>query len=140
MDRASDFYFEAIGQVRPPSFANGRVGLVGDAAWCASPISGMGTTLALLGSYVLVGELARHDDHRVAFAAYESVMRPHVRKAQKLPPGTPRIANPRSSTGVCLLNTAARLAAGPIGSRVAGRLAALGARSVDVPDYATVSA
>jgi 2-polyprenyl-6-methoxyphenol hydroxylase-like FAD-dependent oxidoreductase len=140
MGRASDFYFEAISQVRLPCFANGRIGLVGDAAWCASPISGMGTTLALLGAYVLAGELARHDDHRAAFAAYASVMRPHVRKAQKLPPGTPRIANPRSSTGVHLLNTAARLAAGPIGSRVAGRLAALGARPVEVPDYATVSA
>ena len=139
MDRASDFYFEAISQVRPPRFANGRVGLVGDAAWCASPISGMGTTLALLGAYVLAGELARHDDHREAFAAYASVMRPHVRKAQKLPPGTPRIANPRSSTGVRLLNTAVRLAASPIASRVADHLAIFGDRSVDVPDYATVS-
>jgi len=55
MDRAADFYFEAISQVRPPCYANGRVGLVGDAAWCASPISGMGTTLALLGAYVLAG-------------------------------------------------------------------------------------
>ncbi len=99
----------------------------------------MGTTLALLGAYVLAGELARHDDHREAFAAYASVMRPHVRKAQKLPPGTPRIANPRSSTGVRLLNTAVRLAASPIASRVAGHLAIFGDRSVDVPDYATVS-
>lgn len=140
MDRASDFYFEAISQVRPPCFANGRVGLVGDAAWCASPISGMGTTLALLGSYVLAGELARHADHREAFAAYASVMRPHVRKAQKLPPGTPRIAHPRSSTGVRLLNTAARLAAGPTGSRVARTLSTFGARDADVPDYAAVSA
>jgi 2-polyprenyl-6-methoxyphenol hydroxylase-like FAD-dependent oxidoreductase len=130
MDRAADFYFEAISQVRPPCYANGRVGLVGDAAWCASPISGMGTTLALLGAYVLAGELARGDDHRAAFAAYESFMRPHVRKAQRLPPGTPRIANPRSDTGVRLLNTSARWA-----SRVAGRLPAVGTRAVDVPEY-----
>jgi len=131
MDRAADFYFEAISQVRPPCYANGRVALVGDAAWCASPISGMGTTLALLGAYVLAGELARCDDHRAAFAAYESFMRPHVRKAQRLPPGTPRIANPRSDTGVRLLNTSARWA-----SRVAGRLPAVGTRAVDVPEYA----
>ena len=130
MDRAADFYFEAISQVRPPCYANGRVGLVGDAAWCASPISGMGITLALLGAYVLAGELARCDDHRAAFAAYESFMRPHVRKAQRLPPGTPRIANPRSDTGVRLLNTSARWA-----SRVAGRLPAVGTRAVDVPEY-----
>ena len=140
MGRAPDFYFEAISQVRPPCFANGRVGLVGDAAWCASPISGMGTTLALLGSYVLAGELARHDDHRAAFAAYASAMTPHVRKAQKLPPGTPRIANPRSSTGVHLLNTAVRLAASPIASRVADLLPSRNARAADVPDYAALSA
>jgi 2-polyprenyl-6-methoxyphenol hydroxylase-like FAD-dependent oxidoreductase len=140
MDRASDFYFEAISQVRPPSFANGRVGLVGDAAWCASPISGMGTTLALLGSYVLAGELTRHDDHRMAFAAYESVMRSHVRKAQKLPPGTPRIANPRSSHGVRLLNTAVRLAASTLASRLAGRLSSINARGADVPDCGAVNA
>ena len=137
---APDFYFEAISQVRAPSWSSGRVGLLGDAAWCASPISGMGTTLALLGAYVLAGELARHDDHRDAFAAYESVMRPNVRKAQKLPPGTPRIAHPRSRWGVRLLNTAARSAASPIAGRVTGRLSALTSRPVDVPDYAALSA
>ena len=140
LGRAPDFYFEAISQVRAPTFASGRVGLLGDAAWCASPISGRGTTLALLGAYVLAGELARHEDHREAFAAYESVMRPHVRKAQKLPPGTPRIAHPRSRWGVRLRGGAARSAASPIAGRVAGRLSALSARPVDVPDYAALTA
>jgi 2-polyprenyl-6-methoxyphenol hydroxylase-like FAD-dependent oxidoreductase len=136
MDQASDFYFEAISQVRAPSYASGRIGLVGDAAYCASPISGMGTTLALVGAYVLAGELARHDDHREAFTAYESVMRPYVDKAQKLAPGTPRIANPRSRAGVRLLNAATRLAATPVVTRIAGKLSSLSTRSVDVPDYA----
>ena len=137
---APDFYFEAISQVRSPTFASGRVGLLGDAAWCASPISGRGTTLALLGAYVLAGELARRDDHREAFAAYEAVMRPHVRKAQKLPPGTPRIAHPRSRWGVRLLNGAARSASSPIAGRVAGLLSSHTVRPVDVPDYATLGA
>ena len=97
----------------------------------------MGTTPALLGAYVLAGELGRHD--RAAFAAYATVMRPHVRKAQKLPPGTPRIANPRSNTGVRLLSTAARLAASPIGSRSAGLLASFNARTPELPDYAPIN-
>lgn len=46
MDGADDFYFEAIGQVKLPRWSNGRVALVGDAGYCASPISGMGTSLA----------------------------------------------------------------------------------------------
>jgi 2-polyprenyl-6-methoxyphenol hydroxylase-like FAD-dependent oxidoreductase len=137
MDKAADFYFEAISQVRAPRFSDGRIGLLGDAAYCASPISGMGTTLALVGAYVLAGELGHRDDHREAFAAYESIMRPYVKKAQKLMPGTPRIANPRSRGGVRLLNAAAHLASTPVATRVAGRLSSLGNGSVDLPDYAT---
>jgi len=139
MGRAPDFYFEAISQVRARSFANGRVGLVGDAAWCASPISGMGTTLALLGGFVLAGELARRDDHREAFAAYESIMRPYVRNAQKLPPGAPRLAHPRSRGGVRLFNTAARLAATPLAARVAGSLSSRTTGLGDVPDYPEIN-
>jgi len=139
MGRAPDFYFEAISQVRARSFANGRVGLVGDAAWCASPISGMGTTLALLGGFVLAGELARRDDHREAFAAYESIMRPYVRNAQKLPPGAPRLAHPRSRGGVRLFNTAARLAATPLAARVAGSLSSRTTGLGDVPDYLEIN-
>ena len=132
--QASDLYFEAISQVRAPSYAHGRVALLGDAAWCASPISGMGTSLALLGAYVLAAELARHDDHRDAFAAYESAMRPYVRRAQRLPPGTPRLAHPRSRRGVRVFDTATRLAASPFATWAAGRISALTTHTDDVPD------
>lgn len=58
-------------------WSTGRVVLVGDAGYCPSPLTGMGTSLALVGAYVLAGELARHDgDHTRAFAAYERRMRP----------------------------------------------------------------
>src|SRR5262249_23996279 len=56
---AADMYFEAIGQVRAPRWSHGRSALVGDAAYCASPVSGMSTSLALVGAYVLAGELAK---------------------------------------------------------------------------------
>jgi 2-polyprenyl-6-methoxyphenol hydroxylase-like FAD-dependent oxidoreductase len=140
MDHTSDFYFEAISQVRAPALSDGRIGLVGDAAYCASPISGMGTTLALVGAYVLASELARRDDHRAAFTAYESIMRPYVKKAQKLLPGTARIANPRSRGGVRLLNTAARLAATPAATWMAGRLTSSSTPAIDIPDYAAIGA
>ncbi|MBP2471484.1 2-polyprenyl-6-methoxyphenol hydroxylase-like FAD-dependent oxidoreductase [Crossiella equi] len=81
---APDFYFDAVAQVRMPSWTTGRVALVGDAGYCASPASGQGTSLALVGAYVLAGELARHADHREAFAAYEHRMRPYVRANQEL--------------------------------------------------------
>lgn len=132
-------YFDALGQARLPSWSSGRVGLVGDAAYCSSPISGMSTSLALTGAYVLAGELAAHP-HRTAFARYEAVMRPYVDQAQKLAPGAPRIANPRSRTGVAVMNTVLRIAAGPVGGLVGGLTSKLftpPADAIDLPTYPT---
>ena len=64
MDDAPDFYFDALAQVHLDGWSRGRVGLVGDAAYGASPASGQGTSLALVGAYVLAGELARHGVRR----------------------------------------------------------------------------
>ena len=69
LDRGDDLYFEVLRQVKMDRWSSGRVALTGDAAWCATPISGIGTTLAVVGTYVLAGELARTDDHAAAFAA-----------------------------------------------------------------------
>jgi 2-polyprenyl-6-methoxyphenol hydroxylase-like FAD-dependent oxidoreductase len=53
--------------------------LAGDAAHCASPFSGQGTSLALVGAFVLASELVRHRDNPAqAFPAYEHRMRPYV--------------------------------------------------------------
>src|SRR5262245_7330904 len=68
-----------------PQWSQGRVVLVGDAAYCASPMSGQGTSIALIGAHVLAGELAAAPgDHARAFAEYESVMRPFVEANQTL--------------------------------------------------------
>ena len=103
-----DFYLDRSAQVRMSRWSTGRVVLAGDAAHCASPISGMGTTLALTGAYLLAGELATHSDLGQAFAGYEKRHRPLVEKAQKLPPGAPRLANPHSRLGIWLLRTVLR--------------------------------
>jgi 2-polyprenyl-6-methoxyphenol hydroxylase-like FAD-dependent oxidoreductase len=135
-------YFDAVGQARMPSWSSGRMAMVGDAAYCSSPVSGMSTSLALAGAYVLAGELAAHP-HPTAFARYEAVMRPYVDQAQKLPPGAPRIANPRSRTGVAVMNTVLRIAAGPAGERlggVASKLFSPPADAIDLPTYPTSGA
>ena len=108
-------YVEDLAQMRLPRWSAGRVALVGDAAWCATPVSGIGTTLALSGAYTLAAELAAAADHRAGFTAYERRMRPFVEKGQSLPPGTPQVANPRSERGRALFRTALRVAAsGPV--------------------------
>ncbi|TKV57416.1 FAD-binding monooxygenase [Nakamurella flava] len=110
-----DLYLEDLGQVRADRWSDGRVALLGDAAWCASPVSGMGTSLALVGAYVLAGELAAHVHHQDALARYEERMRPYVTRAQKLPPGAPGVMHPRTRLGVAALRTAFRVAAaGPL--------------------------
>ena len=77
-DSAPDFYFDALDQIKLPSWSTGRVVLVGDAAYCASPASGAGALLALTGAYRLAGELGAHRSAHEAFARYEAAQRPLV--------------------------------------------------------------
>lgn len=61
MEPAPDFYFDSVSQVKMNRWSRGRIVLLGDAAYCASPLSGMGTGMAVVGAYVLAGELAEAD-------------------------------------------------------------------------------
>lgn len=78
MPAATDFYFDELSQITMPTWSTGRVALVGDAGYCASPMSGRGTSQALLGAYVLAGELSTQDSHEKAFAEYEHALREYV--------------------------------------------------------------
>ncbi len=115
---------------------SGLLYVLGDAGYCASPISGQGTSLALVGAYVLAGELARQPDHRAAFAASGGRMRPYVSEAQKLPPGAPRLSSPRSRTGIRLYHAALRAAASPMVGRLAQRFSASSGEKFVLPEYA----
>jgi len=88
MDATPDFYFDSVSQVKMDHWSNGRSVLLGDAAWCASPLSGMGSGMAVVGAYVLAGELAEaNGDYRVAFKQYEIRMRDFVHKCQGIADG-----------------------------------------------------
>ena len=85
MPSATDFYFDAAAQICMDHWSRGRVALVGDAGYCASPMSGQGTSLALIGAYVLAGELAAAAGaYQTAFQQYEKEMRPYVLLNQAL--------------------------------------------------------
>jgi len=85
LDVAPDFYFDAIAQVQLDRWSAGRVALLGDAAFCPSPLSGQGTSLAIVGAYILAGELARRPtDPPAAFGAYERAMRGFVAANQRI--------------------------------------------------------
>ncbi len=99
MRDAPDFYFDSTSQIVMDCWSDRRVVLLGDAAYCPSPASGQGASTALVGAYLLAGELAAaHGDHRTAFAYYESRMRPFASANQEfaraaagqIAPATPR--------------------------------------------------
>ena len=135
MDATDDFYFDVLRQVRMKRWSRGRVVLTGDSAWCATPIAGAGTTLAITGAYVLAGEMARSDDIVAAFAAYEQAMRPMVDDAQGIPKIAPRIMNPHSRTGIRLFHTALRIASRPPVRGVAGKLFGGRSKAPDLSRY-----
>ncbi|WP_433466910.1 FAD-dependent monooxygenase [Spirillospora sp. CA-128828] len=82
---AKDFHFDSMAQIRMDSWSKGRVVLLGDAGYCGSPLSGQGTSMAIVGAYVLAGELkAVGGDHRAAFANYERELRGYVAANQEL--------------------------------------------------------
>lgn len=101
--QADDLYFERVVEIRIDQWYRGRTALLGDAAFAGS--AGMGTSMALVGAYVLAGELAAADgDHRVAFARYDEHMRPYVTRNLKRPPGGTRGFAPRTRHGIWLRN------------------------------------
>ena len=124
VDRSEDLYVDYLRQVVCPTWHRGRVVLLGDAAWCVTPLGGGGTSLALTGAYVLAAFLstAPPGAHEEAFARYDAWMRPLVEDAQSLPPGTPRIAAPRTRAGAELLKWGTRVAALPVVQSLATRL------------------
>ncbi|WP_433431493.1 FAD-dependent monooxygenase [Nonomuraea sp. CA-141351] len=97
LDRTPAFYFDSITQLRLDTWSRGRVTLVGDAGYCPGPAVGGSTSLALVGAYILAGELATYGgDHTRAFPAYEAEIGDYVRRsrtfavnaAKRIVPGT----------------------------------------------------
>lgn len=140
LDNGAPLYFSAVGQVSSPTWSKGRVALIGDAAFCNATFGGVGTSMALIGAYVLAGELAATDDIRIALTSYERFMREKL--VDKTPPvqmSMLRRANPRTSRGIRLLHTGARVVTSPAGkaiSKLAGkRLVRVSADDLVLPDY-----
>ncbi|MEV6977677.1 FAD-dependent monooxygenase [Kitasatospora sp. NPDC093806] len=138
---AEDLFFDTVGQIRLPRWSRGRVALVGDAAYAPSFFSGQGTSLALVGAYVLAGELAAGRDHAAAFAGYEARLREFVELNQALADGgaaglVPRTAEELAGRNAALRDPGAVAAAGSEGGSVAGPEAGPSPYSaLTLPDY-----
>ncbi|MDC2958628.1 FAD-dependent monooxygenase [Streptomyces gilvifuscus] len=84
LEQTDDLYFDAIAQIHVDRLTKGRVALLGDAGYGAT-MGGMGTGVAIVGAYVLAGELALAEgDFRTAFAEYETRVRDFAKGCQKI--------------------------------------------------------
>ena len=83
LDGVKDFYFGPMSQVQASTWSKGRLVLLGDAAYCPTPFTGKGTALALVGAYVLAGEINRCSTYNQAFQEYERILRPYAERSQQ---------------------------------------------------------
>ncbi|GAA0741563.1 FAD-dependent oxidoreductase [Ideonella azotifigens] len=132
LDAVQDFYFGPMSQVQASTWSKGRLVLLGDAAHCPTPFTGKGTALALVGAYVLAGEIKANPTCSEAFRAYESIVRPYAERSQQaLSPRMIRLMHVRTRFGVAIAHILQRV----FGSRLIQRLlkpgAAAQARKID---------
>ncbi|MGA5541326.1 FAD-binding domain [Mycobacterium sp. NPDC051198] len=134
VDKADDLYFDVVSQIKMDRWSEDRVLLIGDAAGCISLLGGEGTGLAITEAYALAGELARAgDDHRRAFASYESLLRPFIEGKQA---GAERMLGffaTRTRFGLWFRDVALR--AMNLGRPIAGLFAGSVRDDLDLPDY-----
>jgi 2-polyprenyl-6-methoxyphenol hydroxylase-like FAD-dependent oxidoreductase len=114
LDAAEEVYFDSVSQIVMPSWSQGRVCLIGDAAGCVSLLAGEGTGLAMTEAYVLAGELDRAGgDHRAAFTEFERKLRPLIERKQKAARNFAGSFAPRTSLGLWFRDQMTRLMAIP---------------------------
>ncbi|MFD8548417.1 FAD-dependent monooxygenase [Streptomyces sp. NPDC059649] len=103
---ADELYFDSLSRVDVPCWSTGRIALLGDAAYGAT-LGGMGTGSAIIGAYVLAGELAASpDDHSAAFTRYESRLRRYVTQCQEGGRGTGEFLAPTTQEAIDARNAA----------------------------------
>jgi 2-polyprenyl-6-methoxyphenol hydroxylase-like FAD-dependent oxidoreductase len=119
MDAAPDFYFDVVSQIQMDKWSKGRVSLVGDACDCPSLLSGQGSSLAMVGAYILAGELKEaNGDYTTAFQQYESLFKPFIAGKQKVAQNFAESFVPKSRFGIWKRNFIVNLMVLPFLSRL----------------------
>lgn len=140
MMAADDFYAQRAIQVQATTWHKGRVVLLGDAGYGPTPLTGMGTSLALIGSTILAGSMGKYPgDLGKAFAEYEEILRPYVEMSHKIPGFLPDAVYPETKRGVMMVNLVLGVAT-RLGLAKAVQMATLRAKDeFRIPQYAEVT-
>ena len=119
IDTAPDFYFDVVSQIQMNRWSKDRVTLVGDACDCPSLLSGQGSTLAIVGAYILAGELKHaNGNYKTAFEQYENIFKPFIDRKQKTAQNFAKSLVPKSKFGIWMRNTFTNLMFLPFVSRL----------------------
>ena len=119
MDTAPDFYFDVVSQIQMDNWSKERVSLAGDACDCPSLLSGQGSTLAMVGAYILAGELKEASgNYKVAFAEYEKIFKPFIIDKQRIAKSFAKSFVPKSKFGIWIRNVVVQLMYLPFISKV----------------------
>jgi 2-polyprenyl-6-methoxyphenol hydroxylase-like FAD-dependent oxidoreductase len=137
LERTRDLYLDRVSQIGMSTWSQGRITLVGDAAFCVSLMAGQGAALAMTAAYVLAGELSKPDQqYEKAFYNYERILRAFIESKQK---GAARFASafaPKTRWGLFLRNQIIKATAIPGVARLS-----FGTNIIDtlrLPDYRSV--
>jgi len=105
---ADDLYFDSVSRVRLPTWSNGRVTLLGDAASGVS-LFGDGSSLAMAGAMTLARSLHATADLGAALARYEVAHRKLTAPKQRAVRATAALLIPRTRAGLATRNLSARV-------------------------------
>jgi 2-polyprenyl-6-methoxyphenol hydroxylase-like FAD-dependent oxidoreductase len=101
VSKSKTFYFDKINQIKMPSWTKGRVALVGDAAYCASPAAGMGGSLAIIGAGALADAFAKNrGNFELAFKDYNKSFRPFIEDVQAKAANNLDLLIPKTKEGI----------------------------------------
>jgi 2-polyprenyl-6-methoxyphenol hydroxylase-like FAD-dependent oxidoreductase len=131
----NDLYADDVSRVDVDGFSRGRVALLGDACTGAT-VGGQGTGVAVVGAYVLAGELAKTHDHAQAFARYEATIAKWARGCQDTARHMGPFFAPKTRRGLAVRNIAYRALTSRLLSPVLEKLFASSASNFVVPAYA----
>ncbi len=139
LDEADDLYVDQIGSISIDRYSSGRIVLLGDAAY-GGTLGGQGTPLAIVGAYVLAGELVQaQGDVCAALARYEALMRPYATKGQQGAKNVGPFFAPRTRHGLALRNLFYRVMTSRLFIHQFEKMVKASASDFELPRYAQLA-
>ena len=129
-----ELYFDRVSQIQMDTWSKGRVGLIGDAAFCPSLLAGQGSALAMIAAYVVAGELSRTPDSpEAALARYEKLLHPFMLAKQQAAEKFASSFTPKTRWGLFVRNQVTKAFAIPFVAKLVMGGSLLD--RIDLPDY-----